>query len=277
MLSLMCVEDWEKRWRYSGCRINVDKVRVEITEGEERSSGHEIRSCCCIIMACRPSQCAPGSMQSSITWLYQAAAVLNQWYQYTTSLRLIGITSSVLVCAEACSVFPLKHTHKVGGSSPHCVLSSVVYSHQCVTIFFNLQTSSAESLLLIGSCHSCHNVLPFTYQQYHDTESPDLLDIAFLRHLSSLFPFISNSKPLFTCQQYQTAYQSSGHQRRPAPLPAAFLPFLLSFSHDCFSAHACHRNNEKAFTFAWAVHYFFLTAGGTKVPPSWENKITTVF
>lgn len=135
MLSLVCVEDWEKRWRYSGCRINVDKVRVEITEGEERSSGHEIRSCCCIIMACRPSQCAPGSMQSSITWLYQAAAVLNQWYQYTTSLRLIGITSSVLICAEACSVFPLKHTHKVGGSSPHCVLSSIVYSHQCVTVF----------------------------------------------------------------------------------------------------------------------------------------------
>lgn len=130
--------------------------------------------------------------------------------------------------------------------------------------------------LLQSPCFSLAPVI-HVITSCHDTESPDLLDIAFLRHLSSLFPFISNSKPLFTCQQYQTAYQSSGHQRRPAPLPAAFLPFLLSFSHDCFSAHACHRNNEKAFTFAWAVHYFFLTAGGTKVPPSWENKITTVF
>lgn len=171
---------------------------------------------------------------------------------------------------------PKTHTQSGRFKSSLCPLICSLFPSVC-NHFFNLQTSSAESLLLIGSCHSCHNVLPFTYQQYHDTESPDLLDIAFLRHLSSLFPFISNSKPLFTCQQYQTAYQSSGHQRRPAPLPAAFLPFLLSFSHDCFSAHACHRNNEKAFTFAWAVHYFFLTAGGTKVPPSWENKITTVF
>lgn len=165
MLSLMCVEDWEKRWRYSGCRINVDKVRVEITEGEERSSGHEIRSCCCIIMACRPSQCAPGSMQSSITWLYQAAAVLNQWYQYTTSLRLIGITSSVLICAEASycaeAFSPKTHTQSGRFKSSLCPLICSLFPSVCNHFFLTckrlLQSpcfSLAPVIHVITSCLS---------------------------------------------------------------------------------------------------------------------------
>lgn len=71
----------------------VDKSKKSLEEGEERenerSNEHEIRSCC-IIMACRPSLRAPGSVgsfQSSVTWLYQAAAVLNQQYQSATSQR----------------------------------------------------------------------------------------------------------------------------------------------------------------------------------------------
>lgn len=49
--------------------------------------------------------------------------------------------------------------------------------------------------------------------------NPSLYLFFFLIVSPHLLPSAAGAKPLFTCQQYQTAYQSTGHQWLPTPLP----------------------------------------------------------
>lgn len=49
--------------------------------------------------------------------------------------------------------------------------------------------------------------------------NPSLYLFFFLIFSPHLLPSAAGAKPLFTCQQYQTAYQSTGHQWLPTPLP----------------------------------------------------------
>lgn len=98
-------------------------------------------------------------------------------------------------------------------------------------------------------------LVSFTYQQYHMSPGhqscslPPPLPCLFLIFSPHLLPFMAGANPFFTCQQYQAAYHSAGHQRLLQPLCSACCLSLITAPQP---SAKLQREGERAL--AWSSH-----------------------
>lgn len=279
---------------------------------KERSSGHEIRSCCCIIMACGPSQRAPcsvGSFQYSITWLYQAAAVLNQQYQSTTSQRSIVVFFFALrhpffssrIFKRLFQVHSLC-LHPILRFSLHVKPPTWLYflllwgrnqeASKCISIYKECYTHSTELVvvllrleasLLLASPHSCTQFLSHTNNtRCHrgissalHLQPPSSFSSFFFNLLTSPPPSHRWCKAFFLmpaipdCIPVNRTTVTAYTSAWRFYCPACCLSLITAPR----LQHATERMREQrcsSFLSASAVQYFRITVGGIMIPLSSE-------